>query len=147
MGKSKKASINIIYLIGMALVAIGFLLPIFKFNFLGARTISGFDLVGDGNTAMKIYTLLIFIGGAAGIVFSLIKIPNASILKIVALIVSILGFVLVLVNMLNSDGASVIKGLGLGKNVGQQVFKSFYIGAYMIIVGWIVSIAGLVTNK
>ena len=115
MGKSKKASINIIYLIGMALVTIGFFLPIFKFNFLGARTISGFDLVGDGNTAMKIYTLLIFIGGAAGIVFSLIKMPNASILKIVALIVSILGFVLVLVNMLNSDGASVIKGLGLGK--------------------------------
>lgn len=147
MGKSKKSSISIIYLIGMALVAVGFVLPIFRFNFLGARTISGFDLVGDGNTAMKIYTLLIFIGAVAGIVFSLIKLSNASILKIVALVVSILGFVLVLINMINSDGASIIKGLGLGKNVGQHIFKSLYIGAYMIIAGWIVSIAGLVTNK
>lgn len=73
--------------------------------------------------------------------------PNVSILKIVALVVSILGFVLVLINMINSDGASIIKGLGLGKNVGQHIFKSLYIGAYMIIAGWIVSIAGLVTNK
>lgn len=140
---SKKSSVNFLYLIGMALVAIGFVLPIFRFNFLGSHTLTGFDLVGDGDTSMKIFTLLIFIGGVAGIVFSLVGPLNNKLYKIIALAVSILAFVIILINLMNSDGASLIKGLNLAKKTNSAIFKSLYIGAYTIITGWVVAIAGL----
>ena len=144
---AKKSSLNVLYLVGMALVALGFVLPVFQFSFLGTYRITGFDLVGDGDTALKIYTLLIFIGGIAGVVLSFVKVPDAKLLKIAALLVSVIGFVLVAVSLANSDGAAIIKGLNLGRKTLSSVFKSLYAGGYMIIAGWIASAIGVVTGK
>ena len=141
---SKKSSLSLIYLIGMALVAIGFVLPVFQFKFLGTHSYNGFDLVGDGDTSMKICTLLIFIGGLAGVLFCFVPGCNNKLFKTIALAVSIIAFVIILVNMMNSDGASVIKGLNLGKKANSAIFKSLYIGAYTIIAGWVIAIIGLV---
>ena len=49
--------------------------------------------------------------------------------------------------MCNSDSASLIKGLNLGKKAAEKVFKSLYVGAYMIFGGWIVAIAGIALKK
>ena len=84
---AKKSSLNVLYLVGMALVALGFVLPIFQFSsILGKHQFTGFDLVGDGDTALKIYTLLIFIGGIAGVVLSFVKVQNAKLLKLAAFV-------------------------------------------------------------
>ena len=145
---AKKSSLNVLYLVGMALVALGFVLPIFQFSsILGKHQLTGFDLVGDGDTALKIYTLLIFIGGIAGVVLSFVKVPDAKLLKIAALLVSVIGFVLVAVSLANSDGAAIIKGLNLGRKTLSSVFKSLYAGGYMIIAGWIAAAIGVVTGK
>ena len=92
---------------------------------------------------ITIFTLLIFIGGVAGIVFSLVGPLNNKLYKTIALAVSILAFVIILINLMNSDGASLIKGLNLAKKTNSAIFKSLYIGAYTIIAGWVVAIAGL----
>ena len=144
---AKKSSLNVLYLVGMALVALGFVLPVFQFSFLVTYLITGFDLVGDGDTALKIYTLLIFIGGIAGVVLSFVKVPDAKLLKIAARLVSVIGFVLVAVSLANSDGAAIIKGLNLGRKTLSSVFKSLYAGGYMIIAGWIAAAIGVVTGK
>ena len=145
---AKKSSLNVLYLVGMALVALGFVLPIFQFSsILGKHQLTGFDLVGDGDTALKIYTLLIFIGGIAGVVLSFVKVQNAKLLKLAALLVSIIGFVLVVVSLVHSDGAAIIKGLNLGKKTVSFIFKSLYAGGYMIIAGWIGAAIGVVTGK
>lgn len=147
MAKKAKVSLNILYVIGTALIVLGFILPIFQFSFLGTHRLTGFDLVGDGETALKIFTLLIFIGGLAGLVLSFVKVPNGKILKIAAILLSFIAFVLVVVSIFNSDGASIVKGLNLGKKTLSAVFKSLYVGGYMIIAGWIVAAAGLITEK
>lgn len=140
----KSSSISLVYGIGMLLAAIGFCLPIFQFKFLGSHTITGWDLVGDGDTAIKIFTLLIFVGAAAGVAAAFLNNP---LLKIIALAVSIISFIIVVIMMCNSDSASLIKGLNLGKKAAEKVFKSLYVGAYMIFGGWIVAIAGIALKK
>ena len=58
MGKKSSSKIAIIYLIGMALVALGFILPMFK-SALG--TSNGFDFIrfkdGSGNFKISLVTL------------------------------------------------------------------------------------------
>lgn len=141
----KSKSISLIYGIGMLLVAIGFCLPIFQFKIIGG--ISGFDLVGKGDSAVKIFTLLIFIGAVLGVVATFLPIKSANLIKIIALAVSIISFVIILIILGNSDGASVIRGLSLGKSTNEAIFKHLYVGAYMIFGGWIISVVGLVMNK
>lgn len=145
--KSKSKSMSFIYGIGMLLAAIGFCLPIFQFKFIGTTNISGFDLVGDGNTAIKIFTLLIFIGAVVGVIAAFVPLPQAKLIKIIALAVSVISFAIVLIMLGNSDGASIVKGLGLGKSANEAIFKHLYVGAYMILGGWILGIVGLVLNK
>ena len=60
----KGAKIELLYVLGMALVVIGFCVPIFQ-SAIGKA--NGFKLVGNGNSATKLFTLLIFIGGVAGL--------------------------------------------------------------------------------
>ena len=141
----KSSSISLVYGIGMLLAAIGFCLPVFQFKFLGTHAMTGFDMVGDGDTAAKIFTLLIFIGAVAGVVAAFL--PQFSILKPIALAVSVISFIIVIIMMCNSDGASFLRSVNLGKKAAEKVLKSLYVGAYMIIAGWIVAIAGLVLKK
>lgn len=144
----KGAKIELLYVLGMALVVIGFCVPIFQ-SAIGK--VNGFKLVGNGNSATKLFTLLIFIGGVAGLAIPFLqmiaKIPQARLLKIAALLISIIGLVVVIVISYNSKGAGFARAIGAGKNVVTSIFKSFYVGAYLIIIGWVVAIAGLVTKK
>lgn len=141
----KSPSMNLIYGIGMLLVAIGFCLPIFSGKLIGSH--SGWDLVGDGNTTIKIFTLLIFIGGVVGVVAAFFPIPQAKLIKIIALAVSIISFIIVIIMLCDSKTAEFIKAIGAGKKTNEWIFKSLYVGAYMIFVGWVVSITGLVLKK
>ena len=131
----------------MLLAAIGFCLPIFQFKFIGTHSVTGFDLVGDGDTAIKIFTLLVFIGAVCGVVAAFLPIPQAKLIKIIALAVSIISFIIVVIIMCNSDSAGFIKWIGAGKKVNEAIFKSLFVGAWMIFGGWIISIVGLVMNK
>ena len=129
--KSNKSLLSNLYLIGMAITAIGFIVPVFK----GALVqVNGFDLVGNGNSIMKIAALFVFIGAVAGIVLNFVNAgKNQSLLKLIALIVSIAGGLYVFFNT---------------SNIGIKLAaKSLYIGFYMIIIGWIVGIVGYIQNK
>ena len=141
----KKSKMELLYVLGMVLVVIGFCIPIFQF---AIGKVNGFKLVGNGDAASKIFTLLIFIGGVVGLALpflqTVVKIPQARLLKIVALLISIVGLVGVIIISYNSKGAGLVRAFGAGKNVVTWIFKSFYVGAYMIILGWIVSAIGLV---
>ena len=115
----------------MALTAIGFIVPIFKGNLV---QVNGFDLVGNGNSVMKIAALLVFIGAVAGIVLSFVNIgKNQSLLKVIALAVSVVGGLYVFFN--TSDF-----GVKLAA-------KYLYVGFYLIIIGWVVAIVGYLKNK
>ena len=131
----------------MLLAAIGFCLPIFQFKAFGTHSITGFNLVGDGDTAVKIFTLLIFIGAVCGVVAAFLPIPQAKLLKVIALAVSIISFIVVMIILANSDAAGFVKWIGAGKKVSEMIFKSLFVGAYMIFGGWIIAIVGLVMNK
>ncbi|MBP3709615.1 MAG: hypothetical protein J6I73_04340 [Treponema sp.] len=129
--KSSKSLLSNLYLIGMALTAIGFIVPIFKGNLV---QVNGFDLVGNGNSVMKIAALLVFIGAVAGIVLSFVNIgKNQSLLKVIALAVSVVGGLYVFFN--TSDF-----GVKLAA-------KYLYVGFYLIIIGWVVAIVGYLKNK
>ncbi|MCI1208976.1 MAG: hypothetical protein LKF96_05970 [Treponema sp.] len=125
---AKKKSTDYLYLLGMLVTAIGFLLPIFKLSAFGSNlvTINGFDIVGKGNSAVKIAVLLIFIGAVAGVLLSAALRNKAY--NLVALIVSIAGGLYVFANS-NDFGIKLAQ-------------KFLSVGFYLIIIGWIVAIIG-----
>ena len=142
MGKKSSSKIAIIYLIGMALVALGFILPMFKSAF---GTSNGFDFIRfkDGNGKFNIgpitwSALLIFCGAVLGIIFSFVGGKNTDILKLVFLIVSVLGGILLLIKYNDN---------WLTKAIGKGFWKHAYYGTYMILAGWIVGLVGWITKK
>ena len=75
----KKSSLPLIYLIGMALVAIGFCVPMFKG--LGIKTI-GFDYMSFKNFGWTtIAALLIFCGAVLGVLFCFISAGKSSLCR------------------------------------------------------------------
>jgi len=126
----KNSPLSYVYLIGMAVTAIGFMLPIFS-AFGGNITMNGFNLVGKGDSAMKIAVLLVFIGAVAGIVVQFI--PNNSLYKIIALIVTVAGGLYCFFN--TSDMGIKLAGKFLGT------------GFYMIIAGWCIAAAGIILKR
>lgn len=136
MGK-KSSSISLIYLIGVALVAIGFCLPMFKG--LG-QTPSGFKFINFDNFGwMTIAALLIFCGAVAGVIFSFVSVGSASdLIKLICILVSIAGGVILVINFNDN---------WLTKQIGKGFFKHAYIGFYMILAGWIVGLIGAITKK
>lgn len=129
MGKSNKAIANL-YLIGMALVVIGFILPMFK-GALGSK--NGFYFINFKNFGFStIGALMIFIGGVAGVVFSFVN-GGSKQTKLIALAVSIIGFVVLLIGF--NDNA-------VAKLIGKNILKHAYIGFYCVVVGWVAAIAG-----
>ncbi len=143
----KTSSVSFLYGIGMILAAVGFCLPIFHRNFFGSRAINGFGLVGDGTTAIKIFTLLIFVGAVIGVLVTFISVPQAKLLKICALALSVVSFIVVVVLLSRTKAAAATKFFGAQDFALKQIFKSLYVGAYMIFAGWIVAAAGLAMNK
>jgi len=120
-----------IYLIGMALVAIGFILPMFKGLGMSAN---GFDFINLNNfNATTIAALLVFGGALVGIAFCFIGSGNVDMIKLVALIISIAGGILIVLTY-NKNG--------LSRMVGKGFWKQATYGSYMILAGWIVAVVG-----
>lgn len=134
----KKSSGIGLYLIGMALVIVGFILPIFKIGAIGSA--NGFDLVGKGDSLYKVATLLVFVGAVAGVVLSFIG--GSKFLKLIVMLVSIIGGAYVILKVGDLGNHGVFGKLGL-KLIG----KTLYVGFYVIVVGWIVSVLGYFSEK
>lgn len=133
----KKSSLPLIYLIGVALVAVGFCLPMFKG--LGT-TPSGWKFVSFDNFGWTtIAALLIFCGAALGIVFSLVSAgKSTSLIRLVCVIVSIVGGVILIIKFNDN---------WLTKTIGKGFIKHAYIGFYMVLVGWVLGLVGAITKK
>lgn len=133
----KKSSLPLIYLIGVALVAIGFCCPMFKG--LGT-TPSGFKFINFDNFGwMTIAALLIFCGAVLGVVFSFVSAGKSTgLLRLICIIVSIVGGVILIINFNDNF---------LTKAIGKGFIKHAYIGFYMILVGWVLGLVGAITNK
>ena len=140
MGK-KVSILSYLYLIGMALVAIGCFLPLTTHFGGNANGSSAFKVItSNGNGIVKTGAILALLGAVAGILFCFIKIKNVGLLKLVSLIVSVAGGVYVFFN--TSDFAkNVVKGLG-------KITKSAPgIGLILIIIGWVAALIGWILNR
>ncbi len=133
----KKSSLPIIYLLGVALVAVGFCVPMFKG--LGIKT-NGFDYMNFKNFGWTtIAALLIFCGAVLGVIFSFVGAGKSTgLLRLVCIIVSIVGGVILIIKFNDNF---------LSKAIGKGFIKHAYIGFYMILVGWVLGLVGAVTNK
>lgn len=135
MGK-KSSKLSIVYLIGMALVAIGFCCPLFKG--LGT-TPNGFKFLDFDNFGfVTIGGLLIFIGAVAGIIFTFVPSKSSDLIKLICVIVSIVGGVILVIGFNDS---------WISKMVGKGFFKHAYFGFYMVLVGWVVGLVGAIMKK
>lgn len=133
----KKSSLPIIYLLGVALVAVGFCVPMFKG--LGIKT-NGFDYMNFKNFGWTtIAALLIFCGAVLGVIFSFVGAGKSTgLLRLVCIIVSIVGGVILIIKFNDNF---------LSKTIGKGFIKHAYIGFYMILVGWVLGLVGAITNK
>jgi hypothetical protein len=133
----KKSSLPLIYLIGVALVAVGFCLPMFKG--LGT-TPSGFKFINfDNFGATTIAALLIFCGAVAGVVFCFVSAgKNTSLIRLLCVVISIIGGIILIIKFNDN---------WLTKTIGKGFIKHAYIGFYMVLVGWVVGLIGAVTKK
>ncbi len=135
----KKSSLPLIYLIGMALVAIGFCVPMFKGAVLGVKT-NGFDYISFKNFGwITIAALLIFCGAVLGVLFSFISAGKSTgLLRLICVIASIAGGVILVIKFNDNF---------LTKQIGNGFIKHAFIGFYMILVGWVLGLVGAITNK
>lgn len=133
---AKKGSLPLIYLIGMALVVIGFICPVFDF-FIG--TLNGFDFINfkDFGTT-TIGALLIIIGAVLGLVFCFVGGKNSGMLKLVGLLVSIAGGVVLIISY---------SGDVFSEGIGKFFIEVATYGFYMILAGWVVGVVGYVMKK
>lgn len=130
---AKKGNLPLIYLAGMALVVIGFCCPIFKF--MGTK--NGFSFIDfDHFGFLTIGFMLVFAGAVLGILTCFL--PQLAGLKLIATAVSILGGVIVVIGCFND---------GFYKAIGKQFLKNAQFGFYVLVVGWLAAIFGVLKNK
>lgn len=127
---------NLLYLLGMALVVVGFCCPIF--NGIANRPINGFNIIKSYDGFVQLGALLILIGAACGVILCFVDFKSLALLKFVVLAVCIAG--------------GVVLFLGFNKNVftqfaGKKILKCATYGFYLIIAGWFVGLAGYFTRK
>ena len=108
-GKEKKMSTGMLYLIGMALVVVGFFLPMFKAgpiepNGLAFLNFDNFGFVTIGG-------LLILVGAAAGVILNFLDVKNKKLLQLVALVASIAGGVILVIGFNDNTLQGYCKGL------------------------------------
>lgn len=131
---AKKKSLPLIYLIGMALVVIGFCCPVFDL-FIG--TLNGFDFINfDNFGTTSIAALLIIVGAVLGLVSCFVK--KGGLLKLLGLVISIAGGVLLIISY--SDNM-------FAKGIGKFFVDIATYGFYMILGGWILGLVGYFTKK
>lgn len=127
---AKKGNLPMLYLIGMAVVVIGFCVPMFK-SFLG--TTNGFKFIDfDHFGFVTIGALLIFLGAVLGVLSCFL--PQLSGLKMAALGVSVLGGVILVIGCFSDS---------FYKAIGKGFVKHAYVGFYMVIAGWVVAALGV----
>jgi uncharacterized membrane protein len=133
----KKSSLPLIYLIGMALIAIGFFCPMFKGLF--GSSANGFDFIKNAKEGgfVAIGSILIIVGAICGIVSCFV--PQLKGLKLVFAIVSLAGAIILIIGFTTNGG--------IYKAIGKQLLKRAMIGFYMVVVGIVAGICGAVTNK
>ena len=137
----KGNKLSLLYLIGMALVVVGFICPMFQISFfgLGSASSNGFDFMNFDNFGFTtIGAILIFAGAVLGLVFCFVGGKNSGMLKLVGLIATIAGGVVLILGY--SDNM-------FSKGIGKFFIDIATYGFYMIIVGWIVALVGWVTKK
>lgn len=133
MGKKKVNILSYLYLIGMAVVAIGFCCPMFKGIF--GTSANGFKFINfDNSVFVSIGALLIFIGAIAGIIVKFVPSLQKNKLDFLCLLVSIAGGVILLVGFTTNGG--------IYKAIGKAFLKNAVVGFYMIIIGWVAAIVG-----
>ena len=132
---AKKGSLPLIYMIGMALVVVGFICPVFDFMIKE----NGFDFIDFKNFGFKtIGALLIIAGAVLGLVFCFVGGKNSGMLKLVGLLVSIAGGVVLIIGY-NDNMFS--------KGIGKFLIDNATYGFYMILAGWVVGVVGYVMKK
>lgn len=139
MGK-KANKLNLIYLAGMALVVVGFFLPLFQI--LG-KQLNGFDFINlDKLNSATLATLLIFAGALVGVVFCFVNSKSSGMIRFLALGASIAGGILVLLLAQDLPFAKVILR-EFPDRVIKSMLKHTAYGTYIILAGWIVGTVGL----
>ena len=133
----KKSSLPLIYLIGMALVAIGFFCPMFKGLF--GSSANGFDFIRNAKEGgfVAIGSILIIVGAICGIVACFV--PQLKGLKLVFAIVALAGAIVLIIGFTTNGG--------IYKAIGKQLLKRAMFGFYMVVAGIVLGVVGAVTNK
>ena len=126
----------------MIVVAIGCFLPLTSSKIFGGSSSAFNAITADGSGAVKIGAILAFLGAIAGIVFSFVSLKGIPI-RLISLIVSIAGGIYVVISYLNVGGLgkSLMKGLAKATQTGPGI------GLFVIIIGWILAIAGYIKNR
>jgi len=132
MGK-KKNSMSLLYLIGMIAVVVGCFLPIIevKLGPLGSIKTNVIRAFQSLDSANSWWQLLMFVAAIVGAVLSLVSVKNGNLIKLVALIASIVGGLIFFVDAGFFD----------------YFFKIVGIGFFVIIGGWVVALIGCITEK
>ena len=133
----KKSSLPLIYLVGMALIAIGFFCPMFKGLF--GSSANGFDFIKNAKEGgfVAIGSILIIVGAICGIVACFV--PQLKGLKLVFAIVALAGAIVLIIGFTTNGG--------IYKAIGKQLLKRAMFGFYMVVVGIVLGVAGAATNK
>ena len=130
-----------LYAVGMVLVVVGCFLPLVSTKIGNGPT--AFGMITDGSGVTRISALLAFIGAAAGIVLSLMRIRNGKMLKLIALVVSVLGGLYLAFSFLNQSQAAK----GLMKIAAKATGAAPGFGLILIFVGWVVALLGFFFSK
>lgn len=127
MGK-KKSSTGLLYLIGMIAVVVGCFLPIVELGPIKTNVVKAFQSL---NTADSWYQLIMFVAAIAGVVFCFLDGKNSGLIKLIALV------------------ATIVVGIIFFVNAGffDHFFKIVGVGFFIIIGGWIVAAIGYFTGK
>ena len=133
----KKSSLPLIYLIGMALVAIGFFCPMFKGLF--GSSANGFDFIRNAKEGgfVAIGSILIIVGAICGIVACFV--PQLKGLKLIFALCVLAGAIVLIIGFTTNGG--------IYKAIGKQLLKRAMFGFYMVVAGIVLGVVGAVTNK
>ena len=129
MGK-KVSIMSYLYLIGMALVVIGFCCPMFS-GFLGSA--NGFKFINFDNSGfVTIGALLIIAGAIAGVVACFV--PQLKGLKLIFALVVLAGAIVLVIGFTTNGG--------IYKAIGKNILKHATVGFYLVVVGIVVGVIG-----
>jgi len=136
MGK-KVSVMSYLYLLGMALVAIGFFCPMIKGLF--GSSANGFDFIRNAKEGsfVAIGAILIFVGAVAGILAFFV--PQLKSLKLIFAIVALAGAIVLIIGFTTNGG--------IYKAIGKQLLKRASFGFYMVVCGIVLGLVGAITNK